>query len=99
VPDMVWRTATGAHQLGAVQVQAGETVVIGIVSATQEALGAGRTDVYPVFGGERAGSHPTHACPGYEIGMGVLLGMISGVLEAGTLRPMPSPLTVLLIGK
>jgi hypothetical protein len=28
--------------------------------------------------------------------MGVLLGMISGLLEAGTLKPAPLPLTVYL---
>jgi hypothetical protein len=31
--------------------------------------------------------------------MGALLGMISGLLEAGTLRPLPALLTVTLIGK
>ena len=96
VPDIVWRTAKVKHDLGPVAVQPGDKIAIGIVSATQEKLLAGEANVYPVFGGERKENGPTHACPAYAAGMGVLLGMVSGLLEAGTLRPTPVPLTVQL---
>ena len=86
VPDIVWRTAKVKHDLGPVAVQPGDKIAIGIVSATQEKLLAGEANVYPVFGGERKENGPTHACPAYAAGMGVLLGMVSGLLEAGTLR-------------
>jgi len=100
VPYGVWRTAKVEHMLGNVRVQAGEKIVVGIISATQEYLVAKRHDVFPVFGGDRRiPGAPTHACPAYNMGMGALLGMISGLLEAGTLRPLPAPLTVTLIGK
>jgi hypothetical protein len=96
VPDIVWRTAKVKHDLGPVSVQAGEKLAIGIVSATQESLAARKLDVFPVFGGKRVVDGATHACPAYDAGMGVLLGMVSGLLEAGTLKPSPLPLTVYL---
>lgn len=96
VPDIVWRTAKLKHDLGPVAVQRGEKIAIGIVSATQHSLEEGRADVMPVFGGARVKDGPTHACPGYAAGMGVLLGMVSGLLEAGRLKPAPLPLTVYL---
>jgi hypothetical protein len=100
VPDLVWRTPVNEHTLGGIKVGPDDLIVIGIVSATQEDLTSDPPDVFPIFGGNRnASSHPTHACPGYQMGMGVLLGTISGLLEAGTLRPTPAPLTVTLIGK
>jgi Dyp-type peroxidase family len=95
VPGMVWRTAKRAHRLGRCKVNEKDVIVVGIISATQEMLAAGRADVFPVFGGNRnavpPSSSPTHACPAYEMGMGVLLGIICGLFEAGTLWPTPSP--------
>ena len=37
-----------------------------------------------------------HACPGYEMGTGVLLALIAGLLDAGTLRPTGSPVLLML---
>jgi hypothetical protein len=38
--------------------------------------------VFPVFGGDRKPTpHPTHACPGYEAAIGVMLGFVNGWLE------------------
>ena len=95
-PEVVWRTAVAPHKLGDVDVVPGDVVVVGIVSATQEALGADCTDVTPIFGGPpRSGTpHPTHACPGYEMGMGVILGIVAGLMEAGPVWPGPLPLTL-----
>ncbi len=85
VPDAVWRTAVRDHTLGTknpVQVKAGDKVFVSIVSATREDLDAGVTDVFPVFGGDRKPTpHPTHACPGYEAAIGVMLGFVNGLLE------------------
>jgi Dyp-type peroxidase family len=98
VPDMVWRTAVKPHHLGKVKVNAGDKIIVGIVSATQEDLARNRTDVDPVFGGDRSETPaPTHACPAYKAAMGTLLGIISALLEAGTLRPTPSPTAIILI--
>ncbi len=97
VPGLIWRTARTATTLEGIAVHPGDRVVVGIASATQASLADHRLNVDPVFGGRRdgsAGPPPTHACPGYEMALGVMLGMIAGVLEAGTLYPASGPLTV-----
>ena len=38
-----------------------------------------------------------HACPGYEMAIGVMLGMMTTLLLAGTLRPTASPTIVTLV--
>jgi Dyp-type peroxidase family len=100
VPDVVWRTAAKAHELGNVRVKRKDRLVVGIASATQEDLEAGRVDVAPVFGGIRGKPRaPTHACPAYNAAMGTFLGTLSALLEAGTIRPTPSPNAMVLIGR
>lgn len=100
-PEVVWRRATQAHQLGGVQVQTDETVVVAIVSATHELLEHNVDDISPIFGGVRAAGfgRPTHACPGYEAATGTLLGILTALLEAAeSLRPTPSPLSFRMEG-
>jgi hypothetical protein len=84
-PDAVWRTAVKQHTLGSknpVQVHPGDKIYVSIIQAMQEDLRAGITDVCPVFGGDRSATpHPTHACPGFEMAMGILLGIIYAVVE------------------
>ena len=84
-PDSLWRLAVKDHTLGSkdpVQVRAGDKIYLSVVKATQEDLRAGITDVCPLFGGKRSVSpHPTHACPGFEMGFGILLGIVYGVVE------------------
>jgi hypothetical protein len=93
-PELVWRRAACPSRIGDVDVQTGETVVAALVSATQQCLPSGPLNVCPVFGGSRASSpHPTHACPGYRAGMGVLLGMLAGFMNVGErMRASPVPL-------
>ena len=85
VPDAVWRTAVRDHTLGTqnpVAVKQGDKIYVSIVGATQEDLGAGVADVMAVFGGDRKTMpHPTHACPGYEAAIGIMLGFLNGLLE------------------
>jgi hypothetical protein len=84
-PDFIWRTAKRDHRLGGddgVQVKAGEKVYLSIVQATQSDLRAGNNDICPIFGGDRSQSpHPIHACPGFEMGFGILLGVTYGVVD------------------
>ena len=84
-PDLIWRTAKKDHTLGAqdpVQVKAGERIYLSIVQATQSDLRGGNDDVCPIFGGDRSKSpHPIHACPGFEMGFGILLGVTYGVVD------------------
>ncbi|MEW6689781.1 MAG: hypothetical protein AB1452_11890, partial [Pseudomonadota bacterium] len=104
-PEVVWRTVTRGGRIGAVPVQAGDKVVISLVSATQQSRAAGwpgdDADVYPIFGGNRRENpHPTHACPGYESAMGALLGVIYALLERReSMHPSPAPLALTLEGK
>ena len=99
VPELIWRTARHAHVLqhGTAMpcpVDAGAKVVLGLVSATQQGLETGATDVLPAFGGARgaAATSPTHACPGYMGAMGVIVGLLAAVLARGEeLRPGPAP--------
>lgn len=100
VPELVWRTATEDHVLAGVPVSAGERIVVGLVSASQEQLLKGEDDVSHVFGGDRAGAqYPLHACPGQAMAMGVLLGMLAGLMELATLRPALSPTALGLIAR
>jgi hypothetical protein len=84
-PDFIWRTARKDHTLGTkdpVQVKAGDKIYLSIVQATQSDLRIGSDDVCPVFGGDRSKSpHPIHACPGFEMGFGILLGITYAVVE------------------
>lgn len=99
MPELVWRTARRTTTLGPVTVQAGERVVLAIVSATQQALAEGRPDLSPIFGGHREADPFSHACPGYAAAMGALLGTLTAVLEANwTMRPSPAPLALTLEG-
>ena len=101
-PELVWRTAAQGHTLGGVPVQAGERIVLAIVSATQRRLEQRSADISAMFGGVRkraadpwAPGRPTHACPAMDAAMGVLLGVLAGLLQAkGTLRPSPAPLSL-----
>ena len=101
-PELVWRTATRHHTIGKgeVAVVPDDKVVLSIVSATQQCLERGDPDIFPVFGGDRlADPRPVHACPGYGAGMGVMLGILSALLEVKeAMRPSPAPLAFTLEG-
>ena len=89
VPEVVWRTAITEHALGGVDVHPGEMVVVGLGSAAQEALQAGTIDCSPLFGGDRrVAPHPTHACPAYAMGMGVVLGTLVATIASRPKRPV-----------
>jgi len=93
VPELVWRTALVQHSLGPVEVRPGDRIVVSIVSATQECLNKEDDEgLYLIFGGNRRKKdHPTHACPGYDMAIGVMLGMLAGLLGSARLRPTMSP--------
>lgn len=83
MPPAVWRTAVKDHHIGSVEVKAGDMVSIEIKSATNAELKQGKCSVLPVFGGDRSASpHPTHACPGYELAVGIMLGSIATAMKA-----------------
>lgn len=84
VPEMLWRTRPD-----------GGKVVLGIASVLTD------PDVPDemMFGGSCDAASPVHtphACPGYGMGTGVLLALVAGLLDAGTLRPTGSPVLLML---
>lgn len=93
-PFQIWRRALAGHRLGGVEVAAGEVLVVGLGAATQQ----DPLRHHLAFGGDRADPDgpPPHACPGYGMGMGVMLGVIAAVLDAGTLRATGAPTVVAL---
>ena len=84
MPPRVWRIVAGDHELGGRCLRKGNTVDVNISMATNEDLERGVTDVTAVFGGDRSSSpHPTHACPGFQAALGIMLGVQSrGVMES-----------------
>jgi hypothetical protein len=93
-PELVWREppgSTGEHA---------HKTVIGLAAAMQDP----EAHDLLMFGGSRASDDPAlaalhtpHACPGYGMAMGVMLGMATAILlTKGTLRPTASP-TILSI--
>ncbi len=101
MPQVIWRTVLKDHRLGepgphALDLQAGERVVLALVSGTQQGLAQADPDVTLMFGGDRSRpGHPTHACPGRDAGTMALLGTLSALLTSHSnpgekLRPAPA---------
>ena len=59
------------------------------------------TDAAPaVAPATAAAAHPTHACPGYGAGMGVLLALLAGLIDQREFtRPSPAPLSFTFEGQ
>lgn len=94
VPDMLWRKASVEGTLGGVRIPKNRKTVLGIISAMRD--GADDLLMFGRSSPEQAAT--THGCPAHEMAMGVMLGTICALLEAGTLRPTGSPIAVTLIG-
>ena len=100
VPPMLWRTAMKNTRLGTVDVHKGQVVIASLASAMADAAtrgtkAASSADAF-MFGG--AYGETTHACPGRDMAIGAMIGTICALLKAGTLRPTPNPLIVVLRG-
>jgi cytochrome P450 len=94
VPYMDWRTAAADGTIGACPVKKGDTVIVGLGSSVK----VSNASKMLIFGGERTGPDRTiHACPGYGMAVGVMLGCITALLTAGALRPTPDPRVLVLI--
>ena len=93
-PFQIWRRALSDHSLGGVPVAAGRPVIASLGSATQK----DPQRHHLIFGGDCAdpNGRPTHACPGYGMAMGVMLGVIAAVMDAGVMRFTGAPTVVAL---
>lgn len=84
MPPAVWRKAAKDHMLGPVAVQKGDKINVSIKSATHEDLRHGKVNVDAIFGGNRANDPwPLHACPGYQLAMGIMYGTLAAVMKSG----------------
>ena len=84
MPPAVWRTAAQDHMLGPVAVRKGDKINISIKSATMEDLRNKKANVDAIFGGNR--NEPKwglHACPGYNLAMGIMFGTLTAVMKSG----------------
>ena len=87
VPYAIWRTAATDRPLEDPTCKKDDIVVVGLGSAVADG-----GDSMLMFGGERNGEHKTtHACPGYAMAMGVMLGCVTALLTAGELRRTADP--------
>lgn len=97
MPPLGWRQVKEKHRIGPVDVEPGDVVVVGKSSGTQQSLAEGAPDGRLMFGGQRgtgAQRGPLHACPGFEAGMGAMLGTLTALLaRPETLRQGAGPLT------
>lgn len=91
VPEMLWRSP---KKKGAVDLNHTNRVILGIASALTDKSAPREL----MFGRDEpnATTKTIHGCPGYAMAMGVLLGMITGIMKAGTLRPTGSPVLLIL---
>ena len=84
VPYAVWRTAAAPGCLGKTGVTPGQRIVVGLGTAVK----ADNADPMLMFGGQRHGEDETvHACCGYKMAIGILVGTTAALLRSGTLRP------------
>ena len=96
VPFAIWRTAGARcpaefHGIATKSADKPRTIVLGLGAAA-------RDDPMLMFGGVRAGANATvHACPGYTMALGVMLGTIATLMFAGSLRPGDNPLSLKLL--
>jgi Dyp-type peroxidase family len=82
VPDILHRTAVRAmkQKWRLVDIDAGETVVVSLGSASVDPTG----EIDFLFGGRYGG--PLHACPGKKAALGTILGMIVALLDRKDLK-------------
>ncbi|MEO7851884.1 MAG: hypothetical protein ABIR94_06460, partial [Rubrivivax sp.] len=93
VPSVIWRETAGSKS--SVRQPEPPKTVVGL-----HGMMDGPDAETLMFGGSRNpahGHHTVHACPGQGMAIGVLMGFISSLLLAGTLRRSPSPSILTLV--
>ncbi len=94
VPYALPRTVARDHEWHGLALKEGERVIIAL-GAVAEAASDG-ADRMLMFGGARdAKGTYAHACPGYELALQVMQGVVAALFEFGSLRPSPVPLTLI----
>lgn len=88
VPNLLYRTVTRERSLGAVSVKPGERVVVSLGSTAFDDRSHSEPSERWLFGGIYGGAGETtnHPCPGREMAMGMMLGILHTILTQKDLR-------------
>jgi hypothetical protein len=92
VPGLLHRTCVKKYEVGGdtgITINSGEKIVLGLVSATRDPVPATGSASELLFGGDydaKGDRKTTHACPGKDMALGVMLGMLSVIVEVGNLQ-------------
>lgn len=89
VPENKWRMVQKPDEmLGGKHIGGEEPVmmVLGLQSAAADRLAEGELDSYIPFGWAGRGERASHGCPGRDMALGVLLGVMSGLMEMVSFR-------------
>lgn len=99
-PDLIYRTAKFQDRLGQVDVEVGDLIILNLAAATQSQVKREEVpNVDLVFGGDRKKTgHAPHACPGKDMAMGGMMGIIAAFLDSGRIQTLPASLIVQLSG-
>jgi len=90
-PEMIWREKPGASTLGGKEPDKTVVWLAGIMRDPQAHNSMMFGGMYKTSPGKGfQGFETAHGCPGTGMAIGVLLGLVSSILRAGTLRPTPS---------
>ncbi len=96
LPETLWRSpvVNGKPVPEAADVHSDRRLVLGIRSLMTDPT----VDDTMMFGGSRTDPNwqTPHACPGQAMGVGVMLGLLHALLDAGTLRPTGSSVLLVL---
>ena len=104
-PDFIWRTAKQRSAIvegSKKYVNKNQVVALSIFSVMQEAAEKEKTDmpntgpdISAIFGGDRGQpDHPQHACPGYEMALGTMIGAMAALMTDCVIRPLAGELLV-----
>ncbi len=92
VPEVLWRSPVDSK--GNISHEDKDRVLLGMASALTDPAAPDEL----IFGrDDRDGKESTvHGCPGMQMGLGVLLAMWAGLMQAGTLHATGSPVLLIL---
>lgn len=99
VPELLWRTAQPGSTWRAQTVPPDGVVAVSIRSAFDDLTAAGKPAAAEamLFGRSADATQPTvHGCPGQAMAMGLIMGSIAALLDAGSLARAASPTQVML---
>lgn len=88
VPECKWRTVDAdGVTLGGKSLPREHRVILGLGSAAADQAASGIADSHIWFGMANEGAQPPHGCPGRDMALGMLLGVVAGLAETARAQP------------